>query len=346
MSFVPAEAFAACLIAFMLAWIGVRVTLAYARRRGLLDLPGRRRSHVLPTPRGAGLGLLLGVMPLATWAWLVWTPPEDTATVAVILVACALVMLAGWIDDHGGVRAPVRLAVHFVAAGLAAWAVLHGHGYGPWWVNFALGVALVLATAWSINAHNFMDGIDGLLGLQSVFCFSAIGVLAVASGQPGHALAVWCIAAGCLAFLAFNLPPARIFMGDVGSGTLGLLVAVCAALLWRRVPATLWPLLMLCSAFVTDATLTLLKRILAGRRWYTAHREHLYQWLVRCGVSHVGAGMGYMSWNLLLAAPAAWWATVQPNRAAWLAAVLYALAALLWFVARHACLRAVRQGRA
>lgn len=346
MPFAAGLALAACLLAFVLAWLGVRVTLAYARRRGLLDLPGRRRSHVVPTPRGGGLGLLLGTLPLAAWAWLAWAPPESAATVTAILGACALVMLVGWIDDHGELRASIRLLAHLAAAALASWAVLHGLGFWPWPKTLALGGALALAMAWSINAHNFMDGIDGLLGLQAAFCFTAFGLLALAGGQGGHALAAWCLAAGCLAFLVFNLPPARIFMGDVGSGTLGLLVAVCAALLWRRAPATFWPLLMLCSAFVTDATLTLLWRMQAGRRWYTAHREHLYQWLVRRGASHLKAGMGYMLWNLLLAAPAAWWATAEPHLAAALALALYALATVLWIGTRSACLHAARQGRA
>ncbi|HET8897614.1 MAG TPA: glycosyl transferase family 4, partial [Rhodanobacteraceae bacterium] len=185
--------------------------------------------------------------------------------------------------------------------------------------------------------------IDGLLGLQALFCFAAIGVLAALSGQGGQALAWWCLAAACLAFLSFNLPPARIFMGDVGSGTLGLLVAAAAALLWRRAPATFWPLLMLCSAFVVDASLTLISRMLRGRRWYTAHREHLYQWRVRCGASHLEVGISYMLWNLLLVAPAAAVAMRVPRLGAALTVTLYALAAALWFGGRRACLHSLRR---
>jgi UDP-N-acetylmuramyl pentapeptide phosphotransferase/UDP-N-acetylglucosamine-1-phosphate transferase len=339
-----ATAVAACLAAFALAWLLVRATLVYTLRRGLLDQPGRRRSHAVPTPRGGGLGLLLGALPWMAWAWFAIAPVEQRGTVFALLVATLLVMLAGWLDDHADRHPLARFAVHALAATLASWAVLHGLGFWPLAEILALGAALVIAIAWSINAHNFMDGIDGLLGMQALFFFVALGVLAAVLGQGGHALACGCLAAACVAFLCFNAPPARIFMGDVGSGALGLLVTALAALLWRRAPVAFWPVLILSSAFVIDATMTLLSRMLRGRRWYTAHREHLYQWLVRSGDSHLRTGIVYMLWNLLLATPAATLALHRPEFGGAVCAAVYLLAVTAWVAGKRACLVRVRKG--
>ncbi|HET6632787.1 MAG TPA: glycosyl transferase family 4 [Rhodanobacteraceae bacterium] len=327
----------ACLVSFLLAGLLIRGTLAYAQCRGLLDHPGRRRSHSVATPRGAGAGLVVGAVPGVAWALGGGLGGGlAPATGVALAIATATVLIAGWLDDHASLPIRPRLLAHLVAAGLLAWAVFHG---APWNAGrVALALALVVATAWSINLHNFMDGIDALLGLQALFVFAALAALAWALGQVPLAAALFCLAAACLAFLRFNWPPARIFMGDVGSGTLGLLIALFAALLWRREPQALCAILILCSAFVVDATLTLVSRMLRGRRWYTAHREHLYQWLVRCGFTHARTGCLYMLWNLLLAAPCACAAVAWPRAALPLCAALYAAGAALWLAGKRGCL--------
>ncbi|MDN5923502.1 MAG: glycosyl transferase family 4 [Xanthomonadales bacterium] len=327
----------------LLAWLLVKLTLVYALRRGLLDQPGRRRSHSLPTPRGGGLGLLLGAMPGLVWAFVghtsvVWSMPSLLA----LALACAAVMLSGWRDDHASLPILPRMLVHVLAGVLVSWAIFHGFVFSP--SVLALALALVVATAWSINLHNFMDGIDGLLGLQSVFFFTALGALALAAGLAALTTAAWCVAAASGAFLYFNHAPARIFMGDVGSGTLGLLMVILAAMLWQQQPQWLWAIGILCSAFVVDASLTLVSRMLRRRRWYTAHREHLYQWLVRSGFSHSRTGCFYMLWNLLLAAPCAWAAAYWPKAGLPLCVALYALGALLWLYGRRVCVARMAEG--
>lgn len=328
-----------CTVSFVLAFVLIRLILAYATQRGLLDHPGPRRSHTEPTPRGGGLGVVLGALPGLLWALLLWPfSPWSTLSVAAVLAATVLVLLVGWIDDHGHLPAWQRILVHMLAAALAAWAVLDGSGLAlPWFI--ALGFALAAAIAWSINLHNFMDGIDGLLGLQAIFYFTALGVLAFVLERPMLGCAAWCVAAASVAFLTYNWPPARIFMGDAGSCALGLFVALLAAMLWRQAPNALWPALTLCSGFVVDATLTLLLRMLRGRRWYTAHREHLYQWLVRSGRSHAQTGRLYMLWNLLIVAPSAWLAVQWPQWGAPICVLVYALGASLWWFGRRACVQ-------
>jgi UDP-N-acetylmuramyl pentapeptide phosphotransferase/UDP-N-acetylglucosamine-1-phosphate transferase len=203
-----------------------------------------------------------------------------------------------------------------------------------WWL-----APILLAGAWSINLHNFMDGIDGLLAQQAIFVGTGLALLAGAAGQPALALAAACLVAANLGFWCLNRPPARIFMGDVGSGSVGLLIFADTAMLWRANAALLWPALILSSAFAVDASLTLLTRYFRGRRWYSAHREHLYQWLVRRGLTHAGGGAVYMAWNLLFAAPLAWLAWGHPRLAVPITMGAYMSAAGLWLLLKRRCLR-------
>ncbi len=118
---------------------------------------------------------------------------------------------------------------------------------------------------------------------------------------------LWVLTAATLGFLPFNFPRARIFMGDVGSGALGLMIVVAIGLTLNTISPPLSAALIVCSAFATDATCTLLSRMLRGRRWYSSHREHLYQWMARSGMSHARVVAWYMAWNLCVVVPVLWW---------------------------------------
>jgi UDP-N-acetylmuramyl pentapeptide phosphotransferase/UDP-N-acetylglucosamine-1-phosphate transferase len=323
----------AILIAFFIAFGVVRAAIAYAHRRGMFDQPGQRRSHKIPTPRGGGIGIIVSVL-LTMPACLLWMQPAWSFHIVItLLVATVLVAWIGWWDDHRPLPALPRFGVQILAAALFSGALLVD-GSGWFWLPL-----LVLAGAWSINLHNFMDGIDGLLAQQGIFVSCGLTVLAWLAGQHALAGASACLAAACLGFWCYNRSPARIFMGDVGSGSIGLLLFALTAMLWRVNWLLLWPALILSSAFVTDATLTLLTRILGGRRWYTAHREHLYQWIVRRGHTHaVGAGW-YAGWNLLVAAPLMVLAWAIPGMGLVACIVTYAIAAAIWLIAKRRMIR-------
>lgn len=343
-------------------WAAIR----YAHRRRLIDLPGQRRSHAVPTPRGGGIAIVIAILvcgflpgfaaSVAGYPWPLWW----------LLPPILGVALVGWIDDHGGLSARKRFAMHCVAAAwifgaplvLAAYMSPRMVDAGSMNPGLAIGVALgvTAAIAWSINLHNFMDGINGILALQSIFVLSVLAALmwlhdsSIAAGL----LLVWIMA--IVGFLPFNFPRARIFMGDVGSGVLGLLIAI--AVLWQiTIPAiALTSGIVLCSAFVTDASCTLLSRMLDGRRWYSAHREHLYQWLVRGGYSHAHVVALYMGWNLLIVLPVVCWINRTPEATAHAAAVppsgvaaaaaVYALAVATWWLGKRRCLAAALARRA
>lgn len=337
----------ACAAAFGTSALLVRAAMAYAHRRGMLDHPGRRRSHTAPTPRGGGLGLVVGLL-LAAPAVLLGLPGGIGPLTAVALVlATAMVAAIGWWDDHRPLAVLPRLGVHMLAAFLAAAAVLWSappgalDGIPPGRVLWLLPAAAW--AAWSINLHNFMDGIDGLLGMQTVFVGAGLALLAAGKGDVALAGAGLVTASASLGFLLFNLPPARIFMGDVGSGALGLWLAALAGMLAVRHPQLAWAVLVLVSAFAVDATLTLLDRVMRGRAWYTAHREHLYQWLVRSGCSHAGADGRYLGWNLLAVAPATVAAANWPRLAAAICIGFYGLSSLAWMIGKRACIARVQR---
>ena len=319
------------LAALLIALIVVRIAIAYAHHRGMFDQPGQRRSHSIPTPRGGGIGMVVAVLATSPWA-LLWLEPVWSWPVALALaLGTALVAAIGWWDDHHSLPVLPRLGVQLAACTLFGVAMTAGA------VSWLWLPALVLGGAWSINLHNFMDGIDGLLAQQCLFVAIGLGMLAADAGQMSLAVAAACLAAAALGFWCYNRPRAAIFMGDVGSGTLGFLLFAFTALLWRTSSALLWPALILSSSFVTDASLTLLSRFLKGRRWYTPHREHLYQWLVRSGMSHAAGGACYLAWNLLVAAPLAWLSWFCRGWGWTICVVTYLIAGAAWMLAKRYC---------
>ncbi|HEX7348579.1 MAG TPA: glycosyltransferase family 4 protein [Rhodanobacteraceae bacterium] len=336
-----AERIVAVVVAALVVSIALTASaLAYARRRGLLDLPGQRRSHHVPTPRGGGVGIVAAWLLVGAPTWFGLGAPWSQA--GAFVVAVLAVALVGWRDDHAPLPVWPRLAVHAFAALLIAIAVLApvARAVPVWW--WAL-LALVPVFVGFINAHNFMDGIDGILGQQGLCVLAGLGVLAAYAAAPALAALAFVGAAGCVGFLAFNFPPAKIFMGDVGSGALGLTLAAVAAFLVQRQPALFWACAILPSAFLVDSGLTLAHRVLAGERWYAPHRQHLYQWLVRVNWSHARTDATYLAWNLVIVAPLTGLAARWPERGVWCCVAAYVAAACVWYVGKRRCLAVVRR---
>ena len=350
-----AFAIAIALLSYALTWLAIR----YAYRRLLLDLPGRRRSHSAPTPRGGGIAIVVAMLTAIValpWFNRCFNPSGVTH---VMIASITLVAVIGWIDDHRPLSARLRLFVHFLAAaivihsGIGAFAIGGSSGgISPPWTWTTTWVVW-LAVVWSINLHNFMDGINGILSAQALFVFGSLALLALPGGSPLiFVLLPLVFAAAVLGFFPWNFPRARIFMGDVGSGVIGLSIAI--AILLDAPASAMTTGLVLCSAFVTDATCTLLSRMLRGRRWYSAHREHLYQWLVRAGLSHAKVVALFTGWNLLVALPVVLWMNrtpqirmsdvANPVSATFSALVVYALAVMVWCVGKRWCLRRVANG--
>ena len=204
-----------------------------------------------------------------------------------------LVAGVGWLDDHRPLSAILRLLIHGVAAVVLAGAVHRATG-DPLAAALVAVLALVL-----INVWNFMDGINGLAASEAAL--AALGYGLMAGSQPGAWLALALVAAAC-GFLPYNFPKAGIFLGDVGSGSLGFGLAIILALAIAASgppSAVQLTLLLPLSAFMIDASLTLAKRIVSGERWWTAHVGHAYQrWAARVH-GHVVVTTAYAIWTAL-----------------------------------------------
>lgn len=323
---------ASFLLSAFVTWLSIR----YARRRNLIDHPGQRRSHTLPTPRGGGIGIVVALAAFCVPP-LFFVYPGATGPTAAILLGLLGVAAVGWWDDHSGLGMAERLAVHLLASALLAIELL-GHD------GFVAASAFALAATWSINLHNFMDGIDGILGMQALFVFAALAGLGTHYAQPEFELPMWAAATAVLGFLPFNFPRARVFMGDVGSGALGFLIAAAIGValdLGLLVPAQAF---VLVSAFAIDATCTLASRMTNGRRWYSAHREHLYQWLAR-SMSHPRVVAWYTGWNLLVVVPVLLAIEFTDGHDGAIAGGVFALGAVLWIFGKRWCLYKIKSKR-
>lgn len=271
---------------FAIGAAGTWLARRYALARDLVDQPGERRSHVVATPRGGGIAIVASVV--VAMAWLALAHAVHLPTIGLIAAGLLLVAGIGWIDDHRPMSPWTRLAVQAVAAGLVAGALLLS-GRAPLPAAFGFAVVLVLVNVW-----NFMDGIDGLAASQALLVAAGWAWI----GWPdAWAWLLLAVAAGCLGFLPFNLPRARIFLGDVGSGSVGYLLAI--GLLWLPADALGWPWLasLPLSAFLVDATLTLARRILNGDRWWTPHLQHAYQRWAGRRRGHGAVTAAYALWT-------------------------------------------------
>ena len=325
----------AAMLAFVVALAVTRAVELASRRRGLLDVPNTRSSHVVPTPRIGGVGIIAGV----TAGWLLvagWRAPEDVA----LAIAAGALALIGLADDLGRSSLIGKYLAQLLAATLVAVtspvALVLTFGNSTVRVDgVAAAVLTVIGLTALINAFNFVDGIDGMLG--GIVVVAALAGAALAA--PGAEANLVLVAAAVLGFLAWNHPPASIFMGDVGSQFLGLWVG--ASLLRQQGgEAEVIPIGLLFAVVLFDTGLTLVRRAREGKNLLAAHREHLYQRLVASGASHRSVAALYAGATAILGiAGLAWSGSSLPAQLILVIAIGAGLVALALGVRR-------REGRA
>ncbi len=322
------------LTTFAVAAGGTWLVRQYARSHNVLDVPNERSSHTLPTPRGGGAAIVLAMLLAILVLWS--GQMLDTAAALAAVGAGSAVAVVGFIDDHRPLPARVRLAVHF---GAAAWALYWTGLPQVWYVTLgsALPAAIgypvtAVALVWLLNLYNFMDGIDGLAASEAVFVCAAASLILLTDGGGAPPMAM-VLAAAALGFLLWNLPPASIFMGDVGSGFVGIMLGIIGLVEFEQSLANGAAWLILLAVFITDATVTLFRRWRSGVSVSTAHRTHAYQRLSRRFGSHRPVTLLVALVNLFWLLPLA--LLVQRGilgAAAGLAAAFLPLAAAAWLL--------------
>ncbi len=302
------------LVAGVVSALLTGVLRRYALAKQLIDIPNIRSSHSVPTPRGGGVAIvvvfLLGLLSLSNILEI------SSGTLWALCGAGAWIALIGFLDDHGHIAARWRLLAHFIGAALG----LYGLGGFPsifytlflgssepllidlGWVGHFIGLFYLV---WLLNLYNFMDGIDGLASIEAISVSLGGAVLLFLSHQAitHEVLILVLLALTVLGFLFWNFPPAKIFMGDAGSGFLGIILGLLSIKAAWIAPQFFWSMLILLGAFIVDATWTLGRRFSQGEKVYEAHRSHAYQYAARYYGSHKKISLAVMLINVLWLLP-------------------------------------------
>ena len=280
-----------------------------ALRKQLLDIPNERSLHTVPTPRGGGAAIVLVFF--ASIAALTATNFATTTNAAILIGCGALVALTGFLDDRQLLsHARSRLALHFIAAVIAV-SVLGGLPTLPvFGTDVSIGIfGGILATiylVWLLNLFNFMDGIDGISGAEVVsVCSAAAFLIHRTTDDYNIASLPLALTAATLGFLVFNWPPAKIFMGDVGSGFVGFIIGIFSLIAADSVGSLGWVWVILLGVFIVDATVTLIGRLFRKQKPHVAHRSHAFQHLALRFESHKPVTIGVVAINLFWLFPVA-----------------------------------------
>lgn len=279
----------------------------YALSRSIIDIPNARSSHSIPTPRGGGMAIvvaflvavpILGTVGLVPWSQLI-----------AVGGAGALIAVIGFMDDHGHIAIRWRLLGHFTAAAWSlAWMgglppiVMFGVNLDLYWCGHILAAIYLV---WMLNLYNFMDGIDGIASVEALCVCLGACLIYMLNGMPALVWGPLILAMAVLGFLYWNFPPARIFMGDAGSGFLGIAVGVLSIQAAWESSALLWVWLILLGVFIVDATFTLMRRLIRGDRVYEAHRSHAYQFASRQAGRHLPVTLAVIFINVIWLLPIA-----------------------------------------
>jgi Fuc2NAc and GlcNAc transferase len=299
------------LLVFATAFLATGLWLALARRRNWFDHPNFRSSHVIPTPKSGGAGFVLAFSIFALSLYLGGVLTLQQLLLSATALALALI---GFIDDLRPLGIFPRVGLQVLAAAAALLLldalpplVFPWGGLEPAWLR---GGLFLLGLVWLINLYNFMDGIDGLAATEAIFFCLALALLTGFGNAPTPSVLSLGLALAVTGFLYFNLPPAKLFMGDLGSNYLGYMLAILGGMAIQSGSVNVWTFLVLLGVFIVDATATLVGRMRAGLVWYHAHRSHAYQQAALRSGSHGNVVLVIALINVLWLLPMAWLTTL------------------------------------
>ena len=310
--------FMTVLIPSLTSLIGTELVRRYALRTSMIDVPNERSSHTIPTPRGGGIAIAFSV--IATLVVLTILFPEQRSSAFGILGGGLLVAAIGLLDDRFNLSARSRLVVQFAASvwflswiGIGEIEFAGSELVGPG--KFLIGALAAVFLVWCTNLYNFMDGLDGFAGGQAVVASLAAAIICVMRQDALLSYLMLATAGAAAGFLVWNWPPAKIFMGDCGSGFLGFVFGATVLAGYRHGSIPLPAGLMLIIVFLSDSTLTLVRRIAAGEVWYQPHRTHAYQLATQLGASHQQVTMASLV-AFVIAGTLALWIAIRGDMAA------------------------------
>jgi len=306
----------------------------YSLKYDVLDMPVARSSHETPTPRGGGMAIYATVMLLLIIPG--WLNQLDWSLILTIAIPGSMVAFIGFWDDHHPINSSHRLIVHSLAAIVALWLLpgipelsfSHHIVSNP----FVLLPLYAGGLVWLLNLYNFMDGIDGIAGAEAITTLLAAAAILYFNHETEWLPLLFWVAAPIGGFLLWNWAPAKIFMGDGGSGFLGFLLGMLALITSAYSILNIWTWLILFAVFISDTTWTLIVRFTSGQDWHQAHRSHSYQILARKMGSHAVISHGVIIINLIWLTPIAAMTAYRPEYG-WLLALLayFPLLIICWF---------------
>jgi UDP-N-acetylmuramyl pentapeptide phosphotransferase/UDP-N-acetylglucosamine-1-phosphate transferase len=270
----------------------------------MLDIPNARSSHTRPTPRGGGLSIVIVVL-IGAWSLFISRILSmPFREIVALSLGGGIVALVGWLDDIHRLPYRIRLIVQTICSAIIMIAIGRFHTITVPFVSdihlYSIGIPTALLWIMGLtNAYNFMDGIDGIAGGQAVVAGLGWAIIGFMSGQSFIGLIGLLLSASSLGFLFHNWPPARIFMGDVGSAFIGFTLAVLPIIGGQRDPRFMIAGILLVWPFVFDTSFTLARRMIRKENIFEAHRSHIYQRLVIAGYSHRFVTLIYMGLALI-----------------------------------------------
>lgn len=281
-----------------------------AIKNKLYDIPNDRSSHEIPKPKGGGISIVL--MLLMTISILLFSHQIDSDISMSLLVGLSIVAAIGLYDDYVSLPVLFRAIVYVLAAMLSLYLIggishisINNYQIQLNYFGFPLAVLFIV---WLTNLYNFMDGTDGFAAIQTICVGLFSGSLLYLSDNISHAFLMFCLVASTIGFLYWNWSPAKIFMGDVGSCTIGFLFGILPIYTEKLGIFSISVWLILLAPFVGDATFTLVKRIMDHEKWYEAHNSHAYQKLYQLGASHSQLAKGLLGTNIIIIWPFAYFA--------------------------------------
>jgi UDP-N-acetylmuramyl pentapeptide phosphotransferase/UDP-N-acetylglucosamine-1-phosphate transferase len=309
---------------------GLIVLLLPALRRHAVAKPNARSSHIEPTPQGGGIAVVVATVIVALAAVTLTSPPGERVQLAWVLGAAALIAAVGAVDDMRAMPVLPRLLLQALAVAVVIAALpaeLRVVPPLPWWIERAL---LALAALWFVNLVNFMDGIDWMTVAETVPVAAGLVIIGWLGALPSAGVvAALALLGAILGFAPFNRPVARLFLGDVGSLPVGLLLAWLLMLL--ALNGQFAAALLLPFYYLADATLTLARRLFAGERVWQAHRTHFYQRATEGGFTVIEIVGRVFAVNVVLAVLAVVSVTVSDRWVA-LAALTAGAALVAWLL--------------